>query len=124
MFRFLLIALVCAQCAAWDYSKVGGFTASSCESLASDSKCLSDSACSWCTSAAVGDSCMDAEDAQGLPSAVFTCSTSKAVAPNNNNNNETLSADLSGLFGKTVPAVIELDINAYKGFWYQVCNRS
>lgn len=46
--------------------------ASSCEEITSQSDCTS-SSCSWCTSAAVGDSCMDPSDAASLPSAVFTC---------------------------------------------------
>ena len=118
MFRFIVVLVALFVVAtAWEYSKDAGFTATSCENIASDSKCLADSSCSWCTSAAVGDSCMDAKDADGLPAAVFTCSTSTSKAViTETTRNETLG----GLFGKTVPAVTELDLQAYKGFWYQM----
>jgi len=77
----LIVALVVVvQAVAWDYSKTTGFSASSCESMTNQSKCGADSTCAWCTSAAVGDSCMDAKDAAGLPAAVFTCSTPKLIA--------------------------------------------
>lgn len=45
----------------------------SCESVKDETKCESNSDCAWCTSGAVGASCMDAADAKGLPSSVFSC---------------------------------------------------
>jgi ribonuclease T2 len=47
--------------------------ASTCENLSSSSSCLKTSGCSWCSSGAVGESCMDSSDAAGLPASVFTC---------------------------------------------------
>jgi len=57
------------------------FADSKCEGIKNESSCLSYAAesCSWCTSGAVGASCMSASDASGLPSSVFTCNTSTAV---------------------------------------------
>jgi len=52
--------------------------ASSCEDQTSSSNCLQTSNCSWCTSGAVGASCMDSSDASGLPASVFTCEASKS----------------------------------------------
>jgi len=53
------------------------FADSKCEGIKNESSCLSYSSesCSWCTSGAVGASCMSAADAAGLPSSVFTCTT-------------------------------------------------
>jgi len=48
--------------------------AADCEGLTSQSSCVS-SKCSWCTSGAVGASCMNPADAAGLPSSVFTCTS-------------------------------------------------
>jgi GH25 family lysozyme M1 (1,4-beta-N-acetylmuramidase) len=48
-----------------------------CESISDESKCTSTSGCSFCSSAAVGDSCMSSDDAAGLPAAVFTCKDAK-----------------------------------------------
>lgn len=50
----------------------------SCDDLSSQSDCFAQS-CSWCTSGAVGDSCVSAEDAAALPSAVFSCSSSEEL---------------------------------------------
>jgi ribonuclease I len=47
---------------------------SSCDDITSKSDCFGAS-CSWCTSGAVGDSCVSAEDAAALPAAVFSCSS-------------------------------------------------
>jgi len=49
--------------------------ATDCDSMTSKSACATAS-CSWCTSGAVGDSCVSPEDAAALPSAVFSCSPS------------------------------------------------
>lgn len=55
--------------------------ASSCENITSQSSCTSSKdSCAWCTSGAVGASCMDAADAAGLPSSVFTCTTSASTS--------------------------------------------
>ena len=53
--------------------------AASCEAVKSQTDCLSDSTCSWCTSGAVGASCMDKVDADSLPSSVFTCTSNGGV---------------------------------------------
>lgn len=41
------------------------------------SDCVADSKCSWCEASAVPSACYTKEDAAQLPSAVFTCGTSK-----------------------------------------------
>ena len=67
----LILAIVCALLSA-------AFADSACESITSESTCKSNS-CAWCTSGAVGASCMSSEDAAALPSSVFSCSTASAV---------------------------------------------
>jgi ribonuclease T2 len=57
---------------------IAALAQSPCESIKSESSCVS-SSCSWCVSGAVGASCMSNEDAAGLPSSVFTCTKSAAV---------------------------------------------
>ena len=57
---------------------VTSVSASDCDSITSQASCASAS-CAWCTSGAVGDSCVSPEDAAALPSAVFSCSTGAAV---------------------------------------------
>ena len=52
---------------------------SDCEGITSDSTCTSNSDCAWCTSGAVGSSCMDATDAHGLPASVFSCTYGKSA---------------------------------------------
>jgi hypothetical protein len=67
----LLVLLVATQVSAADYYFL---STSSCEGYDSQSKCISNrSECSWCTSAAVGDSCMSTKDASVLPAAIFSC---------------------------------------------------
>ena len=55
---------------------------SKCEGIKNESGCVSYSSesCSWCTSGAVGASCMSSSDAVGLPSSVFTCKSNNSVA--------------------------------------------
>lgn len=116
MFRLLISLTLVVVCMSWEYSKESGFTASDCEGFPTKDKCSTDHSCAWCESAAVGDSCMDAKDAKGLPSAVFTCELPKSQLPAHHQANETLS----DLFGSVQPAVTELDITKYTGFWYQM----
>lgn len=55
-----------------------------CESITKESTCMSSSegsqTCAWCTSGAVGASCMKHDDAAGLPSSVFQCSLQGSAA--------------------------------------------
>ena len=46
---------------------------SECESITSANTCNSNSNCTWCTSAAVGNSCVSKDDAASLPTSIFTC---------------------------------------------------
>jgi len=46
---------------------------SECDSATSASTCNSNSNCTWCTSAAVGNSCVSKDDAASLPTSIFTC---------------------------------------------------
>lgn len=55
-------------------------SSNSCEGIKDSSSCVSSTSCEWCTSGAVGDSCMSTEDASALPSSVFTCSGPKVAA--------------------------------------------
>ena len=60
-----------------------GLGGASCEVVTSESKCMTSSQgsekCAWCTSGAVGASCMTQSDAQGLPSSVFQCQYQSAL---------------------------------------------
>ena len=53
-----------------------------CEDIKNEDTCMSSSegsqTCSWCTSGAVGASCMKHDDAAGLPSSVFQCTFQEA----------------------------------------------
>jgi len=69
-FLLLIVALV----------NLSHIWATDCEGYTSQSSCTSNK-CSWCTSGAVGASCMSPDDAAGLPSSVFTC-TSKLSSGN------------------------------------------
>ena len=71
----LVLAIVCALLSAV-------FADSACEGIKNQSTCTSYSkeSCAWCTSGAVGASCMSAADAAGLPSSIFTCTTASASA--------------------------------------------
>jgi hypothetical protein len=48
-----------------------------CEDAKNEDSCMSSAqdgvSCSWCTSGAVGASCLPEDDAKGLPSSVFQC---------------------------------------------------
>jgi hypothetical protein len=52
-------------------------TSTECYDNTKETACMSATengeSCSWCTSAAVGNSCMKESDAKGLPSSVFKC---------------------------------------------------
>ncbi len=53
---------------------------SECESATSANTCNSNSNCTWCTSAAVGNSCVSKDDAASLPTSIFTCGAKKVVS--------------------------------------------
>jgi ribonuclease T2 len=63
MLRFLLALCLLLQA-----------LAQNCEDITSQSTCLSKS-CAWCTSGAVGNTCLPKADAANLPSSVFTCTS-------------------------------------------------
>jgi len=77
MFRqLILIAVLFVSAQAKGYYFL---STTDCEKITDHTKCAT-AACSWCESGAVGASCMSNEDAAGLPSSVFTCTTKLEVA--------------------------------------------
>lgn len=63
--------------------------AADCDANKSSSDCLQAS-CSWCTSGAVGDSCVSNADAAALPAAVFDCTATAKGVPVKTENDVTL----------------------------------
>ena len=80
-------------------------SATDCEAITSKSSCTA-SKCSWCTSGAVGSSCMTNADAAGLPSSVFTCtSTVSAAIEEKDYSSRTWMGDVE--YGRTHPQLFE-----------------
>lgn len=57
---------------------VSGVNANQCESHKAEDACNTDTACTWCTAAAVPSGCYSKSDAKSLPPAVFKCASTRA----------------------------------------------
>ena len=81
-------------------------SAADCESITSKSSCTA-AKCSWCTSGAVGSSCMTNADAAGLPSSVFTCTSTLSATGNYSTQKPVLTVEPSKLFPNAVAPLEE-----------------
>jgi hypothetical protein len=87
IFFCLIILLVLSLKQVFCELSIASRDASTCDAYTSESNCMSGTEggedCSWCTSGAVGASCLKESDTQGLPSSIFHCEYQSSITKYN-----------------------------------------